>query len=99
MSTTLRKMDTQLKTWLARIDRMAARTATPDSPADAVPAGRITELRSLHATALKEFTVFRAADAEERANLVYPARIHLPQGFDRGLLPGTAVDIHLPKAP
>ena len=39
------------------------------TPADAVPAGRITELRSLHATALKEFTVFRAADAEERANL------------------------------
>ena len=69
MSTTLRKMDTQLNTWLARIERMAARTASPDSPADAVPAGRITELRALHATALKEFTVFRAADAEERANL------------------------------
>ena len=29
MSTTLRKMDTQLNTWLARIERMAARTASP----------------------------------------------------------------------
>lgn len=46
-----------------------------------------------------EYTPKMVETAEERVNLVYPARIHLPQGFDRGLLPGTAVDIHLPKAP
>lgn len=69
MSTTLRKMDTQLNTWLARIERMAARTPSPDAPADSLRDGRVTELRALHAAALKEFTGFRAADAEERANL------------------------------
>lgn len=46
-----------------------------------------------------EYTPKMVETAEERVNLVYPARIHLPRGFDRNLLPGTAVDIHLPKAP
>ncbi|MBK6733661.1 MAG: hypothetical protein IPG61_06150 [bacterium] len=69
MSTTLRKMDTQLKSWLARIEDMAARTPPPDATAEALTSRRVTELRALHATALTEFTGFRAARDEERAAL------------------------------
>lgn len=43
-----------------------------------------------------EYTPKMVETAEERVNLVYPARIHLRQGFDQGLLPGTAVEIRIP---
>ena len=35
---------------------------------------------------------------EERVNLVYPARVSIPNGWDKGLLPGMAVDVHLTSA-
>ena len=34
-------------------------------------------------------------DTEERVNLVYPARVNIPQGWDKGLVPGVAVDVRL----
>lgn len=64
MSTTFRKMDAQLKTWRDKIDRLAGPGAQAETPTQ-----RIDELRALHAAALKEYTGFRAADAEERAGL------------------------------
>jgi len=64
MSTTFRKMDAQLKTWLDKIERLAG----PGSRVDA-PTQRIDELRALHAAALKEYTGFRAADADGRVSL------------------------------
>ena len=43
-----------------------------------------------------EYTPKMVETAEERVNLVYPARIQLRQGFDQGLLPGTAVEVRIP---
>ncbi len=69
MSTTIRKMHTQLKTWREKIDRLAARDARSGAQADSSSAQRIEELKALYAAALKEFTGFRTADAEGRASL------------------------------
>ena len=69
MSTTVRKMDAQLKTWHEKIDRLAAQNP-PSAAANGLEStGRIDELRALHAAALTEFTGFRVADAAERAIL------------------------------
>ena len=69
MSTTIRKMDTQLKTWRDRIERQAAQDPQRGVPAGVTPTQHFDKLRALHAAALKEFTGFRAADAEARADL------------------------------
>lgn len=69
MSTTIRKMDTQLKTWRNRIERLAAQDPQRDVPAGVTPDQHFDKLRALHATALTEFTSFRAADAAARADL------------------------------
>ena len=42
-----------------------------------------------------EFTPKMVESREERVNLVYAARVHLPGGWDRGLVPGVAVDVRL----
>lgn len=42
-----------------------------------------------------EFTPKMVESREERVNLVYPARVNLPQGWDKGLVPGAAVDVRL----
>ncbi|HOD32186.1 MAG: Multidrug resistance protein MdtN [Acidobacteria bacterium ADurb.Bin340] len=94
---------------LARTDRLWVKCYLPQPLQPRVTLGShltvvLQDGRRLEATldeigSEPEYTPKMVETAEERANLVYPARIHLPQGFDRGLLPGTAVDIHLPKAP
>lgn len=45
-----------------------------------------------------EYTPKMVETREERVNLVYPARIHLARGWDKGLLPGVAVDVRLKDA-
>lgn len=45
-----------------------------------------------------EFTPKMVESREERVNLVYPARVNLPQGWDKGLVPGMAVDVRLGAA-
>jgi HlyD family secretion protein len=42
-----------------------------------------------------EFTPKMVESREERVNLVYPARVNLRQGWDRGLVPGMAVDVRV----
>jgi HlyD family secretion protein len=46
-----------------------------------------------------EFTPKMVETREERVNLVYPARIHIKDGFNRGLVPGVAVDVRLKVQP
>lgn len=43
-----------------------------------------------------EYTPKMVETKEERVNLVYPARVNIPKGWDQGLLPGMAVDVRLP---
>jgi HlyD family secretion protein len=46
-----------------------------------------------------EYTPKMVETAEERVNLVYPAQVRLPQGWDKGLLPGTSVTVRItPRA-
>lgn len=42
-----------------------------------------------------EFSPKMVESREERVNLVYPARVNLPGGWDKGLVPGVAVDVRL----
>jgi hypothetical protein len=42
-----------------------------------------------------EFTPKMVESREERVNLVYPARVNLKDGWDKGLVPGVAVDVRL----
>jgi HlyD family secretion protein len=60
----------------------------------------LADKRSLEATldeisSESEFTPKMVESREERVNLVYPARVNLPQGWDKGLVPGMAVDVRL----
>ena len=45
-----------------------------------------------------EFTPKMVESREERVNLVYPARVNLKGGWDKGLVPGVAVDVRLGSA-
>lgn len=69
MGRTVRKLNTQLKTWRDRIENLAAQGQQPDTAAEANSPQRIAELRALHATALTEFTGFRRADVAQRVIL------------------------------
>lgn len=46
-----------------------------------------------------EFTPKMVESREERVNLVYPARVNLKDGWDKGLVPGVAVDVRLGAGP
>jgi len=47
-----------------------------------------------------EYTPKMVETAEERVNLVYPAKIDLGRGWDQGLIPGVAVDVRIkPRNP
>lgn len=69
MSTTAKRLDTQLKTWRDRIEHLAAQGPQAGAPAGAGSPQRIAELRALHSAALAEFTGFRKADAAQRVIL------------------------------
>lgn len=90
---------------LARLDQLWVRIYLPQAlQSQARLGGTVTVLlsgqRSLEATldeisSESEFTPKMVESREERVNLVYPARVNLPQGWDKGLVPGMAVDVRL----
>ena len=90
---------------LARLDQLWVRIYLPQPIQAKVRLGDpVTVLtqdrRSLDATldevaSEPEFTPKMVESREERVNLVYPARVNLPQGWDKGLVPGVAVDVRL----
>ncbi len=90
---------------LARLDQLWVRVYLPQSIQNQAHLGApVTVLtadhRSLEATldevaSESEFTPKMVESREERVNLVYPARVNLPQGWDKGLVPGVAVDVRL----
>ena len=45
-----------------------------------------------------EYTPKMVETREERVNLVYPARVNIARGWDKGLLPGVSVDVRLGQA-
>lgn len=90
---------------IARLDQLWVRVYLPQ-PVQAtahqgMPVSVETEdRRHLQATldevaSEPEYTPKMVETKEERVNLVYPARVHIPRGWDQGLLPGMAVDVRL----
>ena len=94
---------------LARLDQLWVRVYLPQTLQSQVRLGApVTILtgdnRSLEATldelgSESEFTPKMVESREERVNLVYPARVNIPQGWDKGLVPGAAVDVRLGTSP
>ncbi len=94
---------------LARLDQLWVRIHVPQALQGRVRLGLPVQVltqdrRTLEATldeisAESEFTPKMVESREERVNLVYPARVNLPQGWDRGLVPGAAVDVRLGLPP
>lgn len=90
---------------LARLDQLWVRVYLPQAVQSQVRIGApvtvtTADQRSLEATldeisSESEFTPKMVESREERVNLVYPARVNLPQGWDKGLVPGVAVDVRL----
>jgi HlyD family secretion protein len=95
---------------LARLDQLWVRIYLPQSLQSQIRLGAaVTVLtqdhRSLEATldevaSESEFTPKMVESREERTNLVYPARVNIAQGWEKGLIPGVAVDVRIgPPAP
>ncbi|HEX7554199.1 MAG TPA: HlyD family efflux transporter periplasmic adaptor subunit, partial [Geothrix sp.] len=90
---------------LARLDQLWVRIYLPQALQSQVHLGApvtvvTADQRNLAATLDEitpesEFTPKMVESREERVNLVYPARVNLPQGWDKGLVPGVAVDVRL----
>jgi len=90
---------------LARLDQLWVRVYLPQTLQGQVRLGAqvtvITSDKRLLEASLdeigseSEFTPKMVESREERVNLVYPARVNLPQGWDKGLVPGAAVDVRL----
>jgi len=68
---------------------MPVTVQVPERSGQAIPA-TLDEISSE-----AEFTPKMVESREERANLVYAARVNLPGGWDKGLVPGVAVDVRL----
>jgi len=94
---------------LARLDQLWVRIYLPQAMQSQARLGApvtivTSDNRSLEATldevsSESEFTPKMVESREERVNLVYPARVILPQGWDKGLVPGMAVDVRLETPP
>lgn len=90
---------------LARLDQLWVRVYLPQALQGearlGAPVTVVTpDKRNLEATldevsSESEFTPKMVESREERVNLVYPARVNLPRGWDKGLIPGAAVDVRL----
>ncbi len=90
---------------LARLDQLWVRIYLPQALQSQARLGAtvtvlLADKHSLEATldeisSESEFTPKMVESREERVNLVYPARVNLPQGWDKGLVPGMAVDVRL----
>lgn len=94
---------------LARLDTLWVRVYLPQTlqakariglPVEVATADKRTFQASLDEVSSEpEFTPKMVETREERVNLVYPARVHLKEGFDKGLVPGLSVDVRLKVAP
>ncbi len=90
---------------IARLDQLWVRVYLPQPlqakasigmPVSVSVAGGQTLAATLDEVAIDpEYTPKMVETREERVNLVYPARVHLERGWDKGLLPGVAVDVRL----
>lgn len=92
---------------LARVDRLWVRCYLPQ-PLQAKAGlgtpvtvetldGRSFEARLDEVSSDPEYTPKVVETAEERVNLVYPARVNLAGGWDRSLMPGQAVRVRVAK--
>jgi HlyD family secretion protein len=91
---------------LARRDRLWVRVYLPQPLQPTLTQGMALRVvtqdhRTFNATldevsSESEYTPKMVETAEERVNLVYPAQVRLPQGWDQGLLPGTSVEVRFP---
>ncbi len=94
---------------LARLDTLWVRVYLPQTlqakariglPVEVATADQRTFQATLDEVSSEpEFTPKMVETREERVNLVYPARVHLKEGFDKGLVPGLSVDVRLKVAP
>lgn len=94
---------------LARLDTLWVRVYLPQTlqakariglPVEVATADKRTFEATLDEVSSEpEFTPKMVETREERVNLVYPARVHLKEGFDKGLVPGLSVDVRLKVAP
>jgi HlyD family secretion protein len=94
---------------LGRLDTLWVRVYLPQALQAKARIGQAVEVetadkRIFHATldeisSEAEFTPKMVETKEERVNLVYPARVHLKDGFDKGLVPGLSVDVRLKVQP
>lgn len=92
---------------LARLDRLWVRCYVPQSLQVKIGLGQPVTVETLDGRLFEakldeissdpEYTPKVVETAEERVNLVYPARVNLEQGWDRSLIPGQAVYIRMPK--
>lgn len=93
---------------LARQDKLWVRVYLPQSVQSQAHLGQKVTVR-VHAgrevqgtldevSPEAEYTPKMVETKEERVNLVYQARVNLPQGWDQGILPGVAVDVRLEPA-
>jgi HlyD family secretion protein len=90
---------------LARLDQLWVRIYLPQAVQGQVRLGapvtvltadnQMLEASLDEISSESEFTPKMVESREERVNLVYPARVNLPQGWDKGLVPGVAVDVRL----
>ena len=94
---------------IARLDRLWVRVYLPQSIQSKATLGMDVTVITPDKRALKaqlnevaseaEYTPKMVETQEERVNLVYAARVHIPQGWDEGLLPGMAVVVKLGSPP
>lgn len=94
---------------LARLDTLWVRVYLPQSIQAKAHIGQAVDVetadkRVFHATldevsSEAEYTPKMVETKEERVNLVYPARVHLKDGFDKGLVPGLSVDVRVKAQP
>lgn len=92
---------------LARVDRLWVRCYIPQSLQIKVGIGHPVRVETLDGRSFDakldevssdpEYTPKVVETAEERVNLVYPARVNLAMGWDRSLLPGQAVYVRVGK--
>jgi HlyD family secretion protein len=92
---------------LARLDRLWVRCYVPQSLQVKVGIGHPVKVETLDGRSFEakldelssdpEYTPKVVETAEERVNLVYPARVNLALGWDRTLVPGQAVYVRVGK--
>ena len=90
---------------LARVDSLWVRVYLPQTLQTRVGLGNPVTVETLDGRSLDgrldeisrdpEYTPKMVETAEERVNLVYPARIGLPGGWEKALVPGQAVNVRI----